>query len=55
MLRQNTDVIVNALSKNNMQKTKIDTDDKSKDWIIYSVIALLMVGSLVFLIFYMRK
>ena len=55
MLRHNTDVIVNALSKNNMQKTKIDTDDKSKDWIIYSVIALLMVGSLVFLIFYMRK
>ena len=51
MLRHNTDVIVGALSRNEISKTKIDQDDDSSNWLLYSILGLCMIGSLVYLIF----
>lgn len=48
MLRHNTDVIVQALSQNNMSSTKIDSDDKTNSWLIYLIIVLIMISALVF-------
>jgi len=48
MLKHNTDVLVNALSKSEMTETKIDSDDTSNDWMIYLVLGLIMIGALVF-------
>ena len=50
MLRHNTDVIVGALSKNILSKTKIDQDNGSSNWLLYSLLGLGMIGSLVYLV-----
>lgn len=50
MLRHNTDVIVKALSKNEMTSTKIDTDKSGSSWLIYLLIGAIMIGALIFLI-----
>ncbi len=50
MLRHNTDVIVGALSRNELSRTKIDQDDGSSNWLLYSILGLCMIGSLVYLV-----
>lgn len=48
MLKQNTDVIVKALSQNEMTATKIDSDNSESGWLIYLIVGLVMLGALVF-------
>lgn len=55
MLRHNTDVIVNALSQGQMEKTKIDDDDTSHNYLSYIILGLIMVGSFLFLFLKAQK
>jgi len=48
MLRHNTDVIVKALSQNEMTATKIDSDNSESGWLIYLIVGLVMLGALAF-------
>lgn len=54
MLRYNTDVIVGALARNELSNTKLDQDSDSSNWLLYSILALCMIGSLVYLILKFR-
>jgi ABC-type Zn uptake system ZnuABC Zn-binding protein ZnuA len=54
MLRYNTDVIVGALARNELSNTKLDQDSDSSNWLLYSILALFMIGSLVYLILKFR-
>ncbi len=49
MLKHNTDVIVGALSRGEIQETKIDADDQSQNWLLYGLLALLLIGGLLFM------
>ena len=46
MLKHNTDVITNALSKNIISTTKIDKDDTSMNWLLYIGLGVFMIMAL---------
>lgn len=50
MLKSNTDTIVKALSSKGVNTTKIDEDKGINSYLAYGIIALLMIGSLGFMI-----
>ena len=50
MLRHNTDVIVGALARNEISKTKIDEDDDSSNVLLYSILGFFMLGAMIFII-----
>ena len=50
MLKHNTDVIVKALSSDEVTTTKIDGDDKSNSWLIYLIAGVLLLGLMAFII-----
>lgn len=50
MLKHNTDVIVKALSTDEVSETKIDRDKTSNSWLIYLVAGLLLLGLMAYVI-----
>ncbi len=55
MLKSNTDTIVKALSSKGTSGTKIDKDSKINSFLAYGIIALIMIGSLLFMVKKMNR
>lgn len=55
MLTHNAEVITNALTGSKVEKTKIDTDDTSSNWLVYALLGGVMLLSLLLFMWKMNK